>query len=120
MRITVQYKKKQYGTGDALRHYHVRLRDRTDLYIANRKNPAEQYYESNELEICFCSQAPAPGRSWDWSDSSSGEVFGGSLELSHDAARQLATTILQFLDARQQGRFAPLEVEVTEKPEPRG
>jgi hypothetical protein len=53
-----------------------------------------------------------------WSSSSSAEVLGGRLELSHDAARQLAQVILQFLDDKNKpDRTDILKFAVTEKPE---
>jgi hypothetical protein len=45
-------------------------------------------------------------------------VLGGRLELSHDAARQLAQVILQFLDDKNKpDRTDILKFAVTEKPE---
>ena len=118
MRITVDYGKKQYGTGGTIRRYKVTVRDVNDIYIENSTNSVDDCYESRELELCFRGLSSTAGRSWDeWSEA---EVLGGRLELSHDAARQLANAILQFLNERERkGHEESMEIEVNEKPEAR-
>jgi hypothetical protein len=119
MNITVEYSKRQYGIGDTVRHYAVTVREVDGLYIEDPAAKSPNYYESRELEIQFRAAQPAAGRGFEhhWSDA---EVIGGRLELSHDAARQLAQSLLQFLDNRSQaGAPQPIKFEISEKPEPR-
>ena len=120
MNITVDYKQRQYGLGESVRQYQVTISEVPGLYFENPAKPADNYYQSREVEIMFRGAEPAVGRGYDhWSDSSSAEVLGGRLELSHAAARQLAQAILQFLDKQDaQGRADILKFEVIEKPEP--
>jgi hypothetical protein len=121
MNITVNYEKRQYGTGSPVRKYAVDIRETDGLYIENPDNPAANYYLSREVKIRFRAADAAPGHGWDhWPESGNAEVLGGSLELSHDAARQLAQAILNFLGGQPKGGVAePLNFHVNEKPESR-
>jgi hypothetical protein len=120
MNITVDYRKRQYGLGRPVRKYRVMIREVSGICIENPQRPVNSYYPSREVEIVFRADEAGPGRGLDsWADSSTAEVLGGRIELSHDAARQLAQSILQFLDDKANpGQPGVLNFAVAEKPEP--
>jgi len=118
MNITVDYKKRHYGLGDDVRSYKLTIKEVNGFYSEKPITTNSKFYQTDEIQICFRGNTSAPGRSWD--DFSEAEVLGGRLELSHNAARALANSILRLLDQRKEKGFADkLELEINETPEPR-
>jgi hypothetical protein len=116
MNITVDYGKRKYGLGDTVRHYKVTLREINGFYMDFPVTAESKYYNTREIELSFRSLSSTAGRGWE--GTSEAEVVGGKLELSHDAARELANAILKFIEPGSQSGH-PLELQVSEKPLPR-
>ena len=87
------------------------------LFVERPISPSSKWYHMREVELNFCVRPPIAGIGDNpWSEA---EVRGGSLTLSHDAARQLANAIIKFIDEKKRlGCAERLEIEISENPEP--
>lgn len=119
MKITVQYKKREYGTGAECRQYRIIVREARGLYIEKPTDPSSgEFYPTRELAIQFRAKETVAARGLDFGGDLNAEVFGGEITLSHDAARKLATAILESLENQTTctSNFKR-ELEIVERPE---
>jgi len=99
MEMAIHYAKRSYGTGGNAPNYDISFRE-TRLMFTTRSgdNIPELEYKA-AVQIRFTFPDPSCGRGEDWGgDQIPAEVRGADLELTLDAARELANEILIFLE----------------------
>jgi len=97
MEMTIQYKRRSYGTGGNAGKYEISFRQRELLVITPSEESVtnSEFKAAVEINFRFLASAAAKG----WEELSEAEVVGGDITLTRPAAKTLAEALLHFLES---------------------